>query len=139
MSPYYVDHGRCRILVFPRTWIGTILPVGSFSTKQGESKYLFEVTLLDTRDGKEYLSREYACYEDPAVFDNSLAAVQEYMYADHFCACHRKIAAANAGADTDEECEGERFLVKSIRGLNTPNLVLYSETMSLDELAATLQ
>lgn len=145
--PYYestcmpYQHTR---LVFPREWLGTTLPNPwkhpVFEDNAEDQRTHFAIELLDTQDGTVYGARAWPHYEDPMSFDDeSEATVHIHMFLEHYCACHRKIDAAAAGADTDEECEGERFVVKSITAPEwMPGLVLYSETMTAEELEATL-
>jgi hypothetical protein len=148
LVPYYEDedmpytHTR---LVFPVGWIGTKLPdqwkdtmhIDSQGVKRGECKddtRYFVIELLDTTDGKVYLDSNWPCYEQ-VYKDSVLTTIHIYLFLEHYCSCHRKCAAKDAGADTDEECEGERFKVKSITcPTHTGNLVLYSETQKADEL-----
>src|SRR5687768_1950454 len=82
--------------------------------------------LLDTQDGKSYFARTWPHYEE-AMFNDGMMMAKIYMLHDHYCACHRKQDALSGGADTDCECEGERFLVKAVRPTGS-QLILYSET-----------
>jgi hypothetical protein len=134
LEPYYEDedapykHAR---LCFPKDWIGTKLPAQwKHPAKHpgSDQTYYFQIDLLDTRDGKVYKTKSWPHYED-AYAQDTHTTINIYMFLEHYCACHRKCDARDAGADTDEECEGERFVVKSITcPTRTGGLVLYSET-----------
>lgn len=132
------EQGPAYLLFLP-AWGDKHLPPG---WQRGDANTL-RVVLLDAEDGKRYETRMPAFYEAdrtfiPLDFEGVVRHLQLYMYEDHFCACHRKIAAGAAGADTDEECEGERFKVERIEAPDLPGLVLYSETMTADELERLL-
>lgn len=132
----------CMWLAFPRRWIGSTLPDNWGPGGDGEH---FRVELLDSSDGKIYIASMWPHYEpddhaeywskDGFSFDEPFASVQLYMYRHHFCACHRKEAARKHGAVIDnEECEGERFVVRSITApAFMLGAILYSE---MKELAA---
>ena len=126
-------------LVFPKEWIGTKLPAPwqhpLFGKPPGtDQTEHFEIELLDTQDGKVYKAKHNAFYEEQFPEDTE-TTVQIYMFVHHYCPCHRKIDALAAGADTDEECEGERFVVQSVTApAHMPGLVLYSETLDAKTL-----
>lgn len=146
---YYKDSSvpyRYTCLVFSKSWIGTKLPdqwehpLFGTKAKAGlptDQMEHFLVELLDTEDGKVYKIRTWSHYELPSArFKDT--TVHTYMYREHYCSCHRKADARSAGADTDEECEGERFVVQSITAPeHLPGLVLYSETRTAKELETT--
>ncbi len=141
MCKFPYAHSR---LVFPVSWIGTKLPPAPKNRDDYDKveypQTAFEIELLDTQDGKIYKGYSWAHYEDAWTYGNTETTVHIYMFLEHYCACHRKIDALDAGADTDEECEGERFLVRSITApAHLPGLILYSETLTLDELNISLE
>lgn len=107
---------------------------------------------LDTTDGKLYQTPMYAAWADcPEVYfevwdenwnpvtAQNIKALQGYFYNDHHCPCHRKQDAEAAGAVTDSECEGTRFQIVRIWAPAHPDLILYSETMTAEELEARLR
>lgn len=118
-------------LMFPKEWIGTKLPAPwrhPMRAPGSDQARHFEIELLDTQDGKVYKTKSWAFYQEEFPGDTE-TSVHIYMFRDHYCPCHRKIDALAAGADTDEECEGERFVVQSITApAHMPGLILYSET-----------
>ena len=134
---YYASN--CEyLLTFSHSWLNKYLP-----SLDCNERGALRVVLLDTEDGKNYETWMVAAYEQfplllgPTEQDVFLT-LQGYFYSEHHCSCHRKSAALQAGANTDEECEGNRFLIERIEAPNLPGLVLYSETMSLEELEASL-
>ena len=75
-----------------------------------------------------------------------LWCLHPYMYQDHFCACHRKTdfyrADQNKGGKEfpdDTECEGNRYKVVNISSPLAPDVILYSETMTEQELLLKLK
>jgi hypothetical protein len=142
MIPYYEDGGEdeYRILLFPKEWVGSHLPIGP----ENRSDYdiiprSFVVTLLDTESGKTYPARTWPFYE-PTYGGQEFTTVQVYMFRHHYCPCHRKSDAEAMGCeDTDDECEGTRFLVQSVVAEQMPDVVLYSETLSVKELEDSLK
>lgn len=119
-------------LVFTKDWMEKYLP-----------KDNLDIILLDTTTDIEYKFKIHASYEDNnSIFldknyneiDN-IYHINQYYYEDHYCSCHRKIDALINGANTDEECEGDRFLIKSIL---YKNIILYSEIFTLEELEEKL-
>jgi hypothetical protein len=111
---------------------------------QGTDEFLADI--LDRTDGKIYRVPMYVAYEEgrEGALDeeynwvDDLDSLQGYFYCCHCCSCHRKTYAKSAGADTDEECEGNRFAFQQITYPNLPGLIHYSETMTDEELEATL-
>jgi hypothetical protein len=103
------------------------------------------IVLRDTEDGKTYRASLPCCLEkcSEQVFNHKAGEVvtvtqlQDYFFSAHFCPCHRKAAALDGGADTDEECTGDRFLVERIT-VQGSDLILYSEVYSADELKRLL-
>jgi hypothetical protein len=118
----------------------------AFLPRESSTELIIE--LLDTTDGNTYRHKMYAAYDDAgynSILDqdwnciDGLIGLQGYFYAEHYCPCHRKDYASDAGAIIEnDECEGRRFLVRSITCEKLPDLILYSETMSEDELEALL-
>jgi hypothetical protein len=130
------DNGAAYLLA-SQEWAEKWLPRGWEHGDESTHGDTLRVVLLDTADGRRYETMMPAFYE-PAFMVDGARHLQLYMYAHHHCPCHRKSAAAARGADTDEECEGSRFLIERIETLTLPGLVLYSETMNADELEAKL-
>lgn len=105
----------------------------------------FDVELLDSTDGAIYRRKmSVACEGDAsrvvADADGNVREVMSlhgYFYAEHYCPCNRKLDAQRSGAVVeDDECEGDRFRIRSITCPGLPGLVLYSETMDEGELMA---
>lgn len=119
------------LLQFPKEWIGTHLPLAPLCRKDYDlrevfSPEAFEIELLDAKDGKIYFVKTWAAYEEG---ENGLWQVHHYMFAEHYCACNRKLDASKQGAVTDDECEGDRFKIRSITAPATlPDVLLYTET-----------
>lgn len=77
-------------------------------------------------------------------------SLQGYFYCEHFCGCHRAHHIEAAGqsipeysgikfADNDNRaCPRGRFYVTKIVWEQMPELILYSETLSLEEMAERL-
>lgn len=136
---HYCDHGNCRMLCYAKGFKDNSLP------KQGS--YDFSVTLLDTDTGNRHSIEIYAAYGDLGeswVYGEDFNTVdtyslQLYFYDSHYCPCHRKNDAKRCGANTDEECEGNRFLIEKIGPKDQSNLILYSEIMTLEELEENLE
>lgn len=146
-SHYSAGHnGPGLLLGFTQEWRDEFLPRGVGSGPGYDNKALL-VKLLDTQDGKVYDTWLPAAYNDAAeimMLDadwNPVPAwtLLSYFYFHHHCPCHRKCDAKDLGADTDEECEGDRFLIQSITCENFPKLVLYSETIGEEELEELLK
>jgi hypothetical protein len=149
--PYYEDedcpYKHCR-LVFPKSWIGTRLPAQwqhPVDHPDADQRHHFLIELEDTEDGgKIYTARSWPSYhgDDSAGWgpdDPRMTHLHIYTYQEHYCACHRKSDAEAAGAGTDDECEGERFAVRSITAPeHLPGVVLYSETLTAEELTPKL-
>jgi hypothetical protein len=127
-------------LGFTRQWAEANLP------KNGEMNG-FEIYLVDTEDGnKEYKTPGYVAWQgnsdlmgfmDQDWNHHELIGLQSYFYGAHHCPCHRKCDMKAYLPDLDEECEGKRFLISRIC-VPGEDLILYSETMSDDELELTL-
>jgi hypothetical protein len=78
-------------------------------------------------------------------------SLQGYFYREHFCGCHRAhhIEAAGQtipeysgikfGDNDDRSCPRGRFHVTKIVWDKMPELILYSETLSLEEMAEQLR
>lgn len=105
----------------------------------------FRIVLKDNQDGKLYESKIYSAFEThPShVLDDDYNEVEvwtlmHYFYGSHHCECHRKADAKRAGADTDDKCEGNRFLIERITPLDS-DLILVSEVYSPDELEEMLE
>lgn len=149
-----LDYGGLGLIFLP-AFRDAHLPKG------GTSDFL--VDLLDTSDGKVYRHPLYVAYEHDAkagALDTDFSwrewftTLQGYFYGSHHCPCHRKDYAREAGAVVeyteaekwaDENggrdggyCSGDRFQIKSITCDGLPGLVLYSETMTEEELETIL-
>lgn len=100
------------------------------------------VYLRDTEDGKVYKTYMMPSWEDgdDAGWDEwqNHTSLNQYFYGSHHCQCHRKCDAKAAGAVTDEECEGERFMIERIVYKGLPDLILASETLDLVTLEEIL-
>jgi hypothetical protein len=127
--------------------------VGLLFTQEFKSVYLpgdgtndFEMELFDSTDGSVYRRNVYVAYEDDVtvIVDGDgncrdVMSLHGYFYAEHYCPCNRKLDAQRLGAVVlDEECEGDRFRIRSITHPGLPGLVLYSETVREDELTAVM-
>jgi hypothetical protein len=123
-------------LGFSKEWMYLELPPAS--TSEG-----FRCSLLDTDNGDVYTTLEYVAYDDEVCYLDSdynntyLYCLNNYVYGCHFCACNRKGIAKTQGAKTDDECDGDRFLIQSITPLNS-ELILLSETYTIEELEKRL-
>lgn len=145
--PYhYLDTGDGVIMLgMLRNWAEKHMPEQGY----GDGKRL-SITMLDTETGQTF-PVGYSMYYDelygwefcdarwnPVDFSTT-TTLNRYSYAEHYCPCNRKLDAEGADIDTDEECAGERFKIARIEATNFPGLILYSETMSIEELEAHLQ
>jgi hypothetical protein len=151
---HYFHDSRGFLLSFTREWKKANLPIGigDVAGYDYDSKAL-KVDLLDTDDptGKVYTTYMPAAYGDPTaawaldenwqcVDSERITSLQDYFYSQHHCPCHRKSDAKAAGAVVpDSECEGSRFKIKSITCRDMPDVILYSETMTEEELENLLQ
>lgn len=136
---YFADaHGSWHLAIDPAWWAAHMPKSGS---------NLLRVEYLDRTDNKRYEAAMYAAWDDfnevwfPGFDEDwnhlnatGVKALKEYFYNDHHCPCHRKQDARAAGADTDEECEGDRFPILRIWWPGLPNLILYSEVLTSEEL-----
>ncbi len=137
---HYFQQRQCFYLAFDPHWGIENLP------KDGTARGL-DCTLLDTEDNKEYHCKIYTAYEHDVnqynVHDQDWAprpslSLMDYWYKDHHCPCHRKQDAKTAGAVVDnDECVGERFLLKSVRDPKT-GLILLSEVYTEEQLEEML-
>ncbi len=140
---HYQKSGRNCYLIWEREWAEKYL-APRWSGGSDDLRVL-TVVLLDTQDGKRYIIKEPAHYEEtteciPPDYDNEqVQHLQLYMFEDHFCPCHRKSAAQEAGAITDNVCDGERFLVEKIEWEGLSGLIFYSETMTCEQLEESLR
>jgi hypothetical protein len=109
----------------------------------------FDVELVDTEDNnKIYLVAWSGGYEEypeqGTILDKSgnrpeIYTIFRYSYEEKFCACNRKAEAARAGAILDnDECEGNRFQIRSVTCKEFPDLILYSETLDWEKLEELL-
>lgn len=142
---YFEGREGGRLLAFTEDWKQKALPVNLTEKYDGQA---LRVDLLDTTDMKVYETWMPAAYEHddrlPELPDDDwnffpYHCLQDYFYTQHNCPCHRKCAAKDAGADTDEECEGNRFLILAIRASSNLGMVLFSEVLSLKNLEAVLE
>lgn len=132
---YYTDASEGGwYLGFEKSWQEEFLPKSS--------SHDLIVTLLDQSDGKTYSNPIHTAYDDCLTYCRKdseyleLNHLMPYVYGSHYCSCHRKTDARNAGAIVkNEDCEGNRFLIQSIM---YQDLILCSETMSIEELEAKL-
>ncbi|RTK93413.1 MAG: hypothetical protein EKK64_10245 [Neisseriaceae bacterium] len=93
-----------------------------------------------------FLDTMHVFYEDRGYQLKDSYILKPYMYSEHYCSCNRLLGAERGGYIAKEEhYEEERgycgeiiFDIKKIYCKNIPNLILYSETMSLDELENSL-
>jgi len=110
-------------LVFPKDWIGTILPVAPANRSDYDIiEKDFVIELHDTEDNQIYIIETWPHYE--SIED--MMSINTYMLNDHYCTCRRKSDAANQGAITDNKCEGNRFIIRSVRAKGC-DYTLYSE------------
>lgn len=159
--PYYEvshDGNKAYLLFFTQDWADKNKLI------RGNMDLL--ITILDQETGKTAVYKSGYCAYDSkrenlsgiAVFDQEwkepeLCCLQPYFYQDHECPCHRKQYAEEAGLwdgkeepieDWEDEmndglCSGNRFKYVSIASLFAPDVVLYSETMSEEELMGRLK
>lgn len=143
LQQHYVQscHGG-GILVFTEAFKEEVLRDNDYGNNH------IQITLLDTTDQKRYTMALYLAYQNKGmefeVMDDDwqphrLLGLSDYFYCQHHCPCHRKTDAKRAGADTDEECEGNRFLIEKIVFPEWPELILFSETMDETDLEASLE
>lgn len=110
----------------------------------------FTCELLDKTTGLVYRYPIYVAYDcdskiwipdedyEPA---EKVVTLHEYFYSDHTCQCHRHTAACFAGlaeSDVDFECGGDRFWIQAVTYDKLPGVILYSETMTSEELEVRL-
>jgi hypothetical protein len=122
------------------------------SKRGSDDYYRLRVEYRDATDGALYERHIYTAWEDvndvwfpgfdedwnPLNAGRVVRALMAYWYGQHHCPCHRKQDAREAGAVTDDECEGDRFQIRRIWDPAHPNLILYSETMDAAELEQLL-
>lgn len=136
-----------QILCFTTGWKNKNLPKNETYSDSPEA---FRVVLRDATDGKLYETRLFVSYEHAdtrqhyQVVDTdwnpvAIELLQAYFYGSHHCPCHRKADADRAGAVTDDACEGNRFQIERITAVDMPELILYSETWSAEDLEEKLQ
>ena len=104
----------------------------------------FDYELLDTETGVTYKSKIYVAVEEnvETVLNDDYDSedcrrLQHYFYVHHHCSCHRHSDAVITGlneSSEDFECAGNRFQIASITIPGMPEVTLYSETMSGEEL-----
>ena len=126
-----VIDGAYSRLIFPKEWIGEKLPVEPSTREEYESiDKSFIIELLDQEDDNRiYIIKDWPSYE--YIFDNE-ASVNTYMFCHNYCSCRRKTDASILGANTDDRCEGERFIIRSIL-VNGFEYNLYSEMTMVGE------
>jgi hypothetical protein len=108
--------------------------------------------ILDTATGKKYSVKHYwAHYESTERWDTEsmqmvqFSSLQPYMYAAHWCGCHRidSIECANAGVsieaseagekeDVDGYCPDGRLIVLSLTHPSLPGVCLMREKKATD-------
>lgn len=139
---HYDDDQRgdrtCRLLLYSKSWAYANLPAPW--SREAENADTLDVTLIDTQTGQRYpVTMPYFAETVMLPWGDGWAmSLQAYMYAGHFCTCHRAAALERHGVETDGECEGTRFVVERVTPEGRPNLVLYSETLDVEELERML-
>jgi hypothetical protein len=138
---HHVDGGGkdcpAALLAFTAAWREKHLPP--------QSNAGLRVTYLDREGGgRRYQTAIHVFYEDTfEVMDEDWNHVEVdtlhcYMYRDHHCDCHRRADLEGQVATTGECAERHRFVIERVTAPGLPGLVLYSETMSADELERLL-
>jgi len=137
------DYRRSQFLVFKEDFRATLPP------KTGNGIDEVTVELIDTEDGgKIYRMGWWLNYEGSPcthVLNKEFEEVpaftlHQYIYGSKLCQCNKKMGAEQAGAIVpNDECEGDRFQIKSITFDCASELILYSEILDQDELEAELQ
>lgn len=151
------------LLVFSENFMNEVLPK---KTGFGIDEVIVE--LIDSeRNNEVYLIGWWLNYEQfpkqihkwilTSNFDDSnyedeieYFTLMEYIYGSKLCPCNIKSSAYRAGApiipdsidsegNVEFSCEGDRFKIRSITLPAMPELILYSETLSQDELENILQ
>ena len=135
-------------LAFTQAWADQVLAAVGYD---GSHASRMDVLLCDTVDTKTGVVYRYPIYLSLADYvwamvdddGNDIPAVslQGYFYSSHHCQCHRESDCEDAGKPPEEEefeCEGDRFKVVKIVFKTIPDLVLYSETMTIEELERSL-
>ena len=145
------DYGGRHLILDPEWWAAEMPPGVSGPKDEVHDPYALQVVYLDRQDGKTYETKIYVAWDsrievyfaprDPAGVWEPLSGklLQEYFYGQHHCPCHRKQDVSELGADTDDECEGDRFPIVKIFAPAHPELILYSETMEREELDALVE
>lgn len=131
-----------RLLLFTEAWRNTYIPPDGTD---------LDCIILDTETGKTAPYKLYNAVDQyglagPTWDRGDLLMLQPYCYQNHCCSCHRKQYAECSGlwdgeeelANEDDLCTGHRFKFVQITSPLLPDLILYSETMSEDELNARL-
>jgi hypothetical protein len=153
-------HGRNGgvLLAFSRVWKDANLPkgIGEKGFVHGTDQLL--VVLRDNEQGGKLLDTKMSIAYDNggavqhleswmSVLDEDwnpiaegILSLQSYFYACHHCPCHRKQdAREQCGVETDDVCEGNRFAIERIAPLDQRDLILYSETVTVEELEELLK
>jgi hypothetical protein len=167
-GPFYLTDDSPEfhtILMFPRVWIGTILPKEWKHPDRGgvDQTRCLVVEYLDTESDR----LEGLVYEGAAIRRNMSGhpglviptpywpmyeeysdeygntSLHRYFYQEHECACHRKMVVSGAYeeyyGDLDDECEGDRFKILGIYAPEfLPGINLFSEVLTEDEMYRTV-
>lgn len=152
LRQHYVEGREGGVLLaFTEAWMTSHLP----QDKPGKDAPQLDVWLIDREDNdKPYLTNMWAAYDlassgdGPQVMDVdwqtiTVCTLSDYLYATHHCPCHRKDDAARAGASVPEDddetyCSGDRFWIDRIVWRDMPDLILYSESRTVEELEEEL-
>lgn len=141
---HYRDNGwGGRALIWKRDWQEQHLP-----KEDGFKTHTEPLTIcfVKTKDRSvKSVVNYYLAYEHANCSDlpEELSSLQAYFYGSHLCDCHRKTATWCQYPGQEDSCEGTRdnWMIESIvlANMKGPGLILYSETMTLEELEASLQ
>jgi hypothetical protein len=138
-EPHQGGRRNAFLLTYPPEWEAANLPPPYAGDRDAEA---LRVVLLDTETGLTHGTAMGSFPEDADTNAEGVVFVrmlQGYMYADHFCTCHRAASLESCGVEHDGGCEGNRFRVVAVTPHGRPGLVLYSETLGLEELEGMLE
>lgn len=132
------------LLAFTAEWCATHLP------KECTQELLHDIR--DDRTGETYVGMpfyvSYDEHEDGYILDDDFQpakymTLQSYMCGSHHCGCHRALAINTKDptfGEGDLDCREirEHLLITKIYAETMPELVLYSETLSEEELCTQI-
>lgn len=143
----YLEHSKWQRHYFGSQYRGYFLALSPKFINDIPTKRLC-VDLSLKRNGVIYTDEMDAVYENIQMLNvgelEPCVCLGNYYYGSHYCPCHRVSAAKDAGYipvaedyETGIErdlCGSIQFEIRKIYFANTPELILYSETMTFEEL-----